>query len=469
MDESSRDLNQIMMNVRGASGGIIEASVFSAKITFCALRFLYRLAKKGMVSIKKAEGFKKFTADTQGKYTVYNIPLSAARAQSVMELQHLEKQLEKEKNPIKRRSLEKEIRSIQKEIPETMQMKKLGIHFCVLPKLNGSGQTIQAAVDKENDQLFKNWYLNHLTSGLSGGEKQTEDIKVFTEGNYSIFSVPFEGEELSAACADWKTLGINYSPLPDLHVGDGESQICVANADREKFTMWFKMWQDKQLREGHEPGEMRSMDENEYADTGKMTEEAYKQAADEIYRKADAEFQKEETPAPWAASLGMESSEAYEVFAKNPEYEKLSINRETLVENMKAGSIASEMQKNGYFISRIPGTFGDGQQILILPNSQVFKTDSDKTFIAFVPKNKGILVASADGTVQEKKYEDICGSYKKVTRNMKKVQEIRKEEVKEKPQQKAGKKAPDADGIKAKAPDVKKPDMKTPTPGAPKL
>ena len=133
---------------------------------------------------------------------------------------------------------------------------------CVLPKLNGSERTIQIAVSADSEPLFKNWFINHLTSELSGGEKELEDIKNFTEGNYSIFNVPFEGEELKEVLPDFDTLGINYAVLPDLKVGDNNSQLVIPNTDRNKLEMWFKMWKEKQLRNGEQPGEMYEMDEN---------------------------------------------------------------------------------------------------------------------------------------------------------------------------------------------------------------
>ena len=243
--EDDREVDKILMNVRGTTGGIITASILSARITFKVLVFLLRMAKKGLVATGFVDGFKEFTKQTEGNFSVYNIPLTADKAEKMVQLNELEIALENEKNPLKKRSLQMEIKNLQKELPELEQLNKLGINCCVLPKLNGSTQTIQIAVAKESDQMFKNWFLNHLTSSLTGGERQLEDIKVFTEGNYSIFNLPFEGEEFEAACKDFDILGMNYSVLPDLKIGDNNSQIVVPNADRSKLEMWFKMWKEK--------------------------------------------------------------------------------------------------------------------------------------------------------------------------------------------------------------------------------
>lgn len=191
--EDDREVDKILMNVRGTTGGIITASILSARITLAVLVFLMRMAKKGLVAAGFADNFKEFMKQTEGNFTVYNIPLTADKAEKMVRLNELELALEEEKNPLKKRNLQMEIKNLQKELPELEQIKKLGIKSCVLPKLNGSTQTIQIAIAKESDQMFKNWFLNHLSFSLGGGERQLEDIKVFTEGNYSIFNLPFEG------------------------------------------------------------------------------------------------------------------------------------------------------------------------------------------------------------------------------------------------------------------------------------
>ena len=423
--EDDREVDKILMNVRGTTGGIITASILSARITLAALVFLMRMAKKGLVAAGFADNFKEFMKQTEGNFTVYNIPLTADKAEKMVRLNELELALEEEKNPMKKRNLQVEIRNLQKELPELEQIKKLGIKSCVLPKLNGSTQTIQIAIAKESDQMFKNWFLNHLSSSLGGGERQLEDIKVFTEGNYSIFNLPFEGEEFDTACKDFDTLGMNYSILPDLKVGDGNSQIVIPNADRSKLEMWFKMWKDKQIGEGKEPGEMYTMEQESYLNTATLNQDEYTTQTDEKYQSANEEFEKNAEKTPWTASLAKENSEEYVRYANDPAYEKITINKETLVDEMvQSEEQAALMLKNGYFISRIPGTWGENQETLILPADCVFKTDENKTFIGFIPKNGTTKVATANGQMEERAFEAVYAPYDKVERGFKKVTDI---------------------------------------------
>lgn len=424
--EQDREVDQVLMNVRSSTKEVISISLISARITFKLLVFLMRLAKKGLLAAGMVDGFKAFTVKTNGNYTVYNIPLTKERVEKLKQIGELELKLENTKNPITKAGIRNEIKKLQEEIPELEQLQKLGIEHCVLPKLNGSEQTIQVAVAKKDDQMFKNWFLNHLTQGLSGGEKNMEEIKVFTEGNYTIFNMPFEGEELQAALSDFDILGMNYALLPDLKVGDGNSQIVVPNADRGKLETWFTMWKDKQLREGKEVGEMYAMDQESYMATSSMEAGEYVAGADQKYQEANAEFEAQSKEVPWTAALQKENSEEYVRLLQDKNYEKITINKETLVDSMVEPQKAEEMRRNGYFISRIPGTWEDKQQTLVLPVEQVFTTDDGKTYLAFLPKNKTSMIADNAGNISQKTFPDIYRSYDMVNRNLKKVEQLKK-------------------------------------------
>lgn len=427
--EQEREVDQVLMNIRNMSGSITTISLISARLSFQMLTFLLRLAKKGLVAAGFSDEFKNFIEKTEGNYTVYNIPVTAKRIEKLQEINTLELQLQDAKNPFAKAKLRNEIKELWKEIPELEQIEKLGINHCVLPKLNGSEQTIQVAIDKKGDQMFKNWFLNHLTEGLSGGEKGMEELKVFTEGNYTIFNLPFEGEELKQALSDFDILNLNYTIMPDLKVGDGNSQLAVPNADRGKLETWFTMWRDKQIREGKEPeevGEMYAMNQESYMATGTMDAEEYVEGAEQKYKEANAEFEAQSQAVPWNATMQKENSEEYVQLLQNQNYEKISINKDTLVKNMEKSPKAEEMKRNGYFISRIPGTYGENQQTLILPIDKVFTTDEGKTYVAFLPKNAKSMVADNAGNIVQKDFSSVYEYYKKVERNMKKVEQLQK-------------------------------------------
>lgn len=440
--ENDREVNQVLMNIKNASGSIISASLISARITLVLATYLARLVQKELLASKASHDFNAFIKLNEGKYTVYNIPLGEGRARLVKQMNRLELKLQNADGIRERHEIRKELEALKKQLPELEQLSNLNIGHCVLPKLNGSIQTVQVAVAASSDQVFKNWYLNHLQTGLSGGEKGVEDLKVFTEGNYSIFNLPFENEELASAMSDFNALGMNYSILPDLNIGDENSQIAIPNADRSKLEMWFKLWKDKQLREGKEPGEMFEMNQESYMNTSRISEEDYVASSDQVYKDANAEFEQKSEQTPWTATLGRENSEEYVRYEQDPAFEKVTINKETLVGKMSVSEKAAEMQKKGYFISRIPGTYGSNQQTLILPVEQVFETDDGKTYIAFLPKYKKILTADSAGNVTEKSFEAVKQPYEAVVRAMTRVKNV-KQELR-----------------KAKGPEIKLPEVK---------
>ncbi len=427
--EQDREIEQVMMNISKTGGQIASLVVLSTKLNLMLLTFVLRMAKKGLIATGLADGFKGFVTQSKGEFTVYNVPVSAEHAENVSRFNRLQSLLEKTKNPVEKSKLRKEMKVLETNMPEFQQLQKLGISHFMLPKVNGSEHTIQIAVANSDQQIFKNWFLNHLTSELSGGSKGMEELKAFTEDNYSIFNLPFEGEELQEALPDFDILGLNYHILPDLKVGDGNSQLAIPNADRNKLEVWFKMWKDKQMQMGKETGEMYSLDNQSYLATGEMEQGDYIAASEQIYQDANQEFETQSKAVPWDAPLGKENSEEFVKYLQNQNFEKITINKETLVDNMQLSGKTYEMQKNGYFASRIPGTYGTRQQTLLIPRNQVFSGDDGKTYIAFLEKNQKSYVMTGNGELTERGFQETYRPYASVQRSFRNVENLKEDAV----------------------------------------
>lgn len=430
-----REIDQVLMNVNKTAGGIVSAMLFASAMSFKLLTYMARLAKKGLVASGILDNFKDFNQRTSGKFSIYNIPLSQEKAEMMERLNELTLALDNEKNPIKSASIRNEIKDIERQLPELEQLKKLGIEFSVLPKLNGSSQTIQVAIANTDDQKFKNWYLNHLTTELNGGEKNLEAIKVFTEGNYTILNMPFEDqEELQTMYQDFRTMQINYAVYPDLNVGDGYTQIAIPNADRSLVEDWFKLWKEKQLSEGKEvTKECYTLDENSYASTGEISTENYISTSDSKYQEVNAEFEQEAKELPWTPSMRHENSPEYVKLLQDKNYEKITINKEKLVDGLDTTNMEFLMEhtaKKGLFVSRVPGTYGDKQEALVLPYDQVFTTDDGKTYVAFLHKGKDCQIANNKGEVKHRSFAESYAPYDVVSRNLNAVKSIQQEKKK---------------------------------------
>ena len=424
-----REVDQVLMNINRTSGGLVSAALFSVTVSFKLITFIARMAKKGLVASGLLDSFKNFTQKTAGEFTCYNIPLSEEKSKMMDNLGKLQIQLDKEKNPINAARIKIEIKNIEMEIPVLLQLKKLGIEHCVLPKINGSNQTIQVAIGNNDAQKFKHWYLNHLQTGMSGGKKSVETIKVFTEGNYTILNMPFEEkQDLKDMFKDFERMGVNFAKCPDLKVGDGYTQVAIPNTDRGLVEDWFKLWKDKQLRNGNEvTKDMYAMDSNSYAATGEVTAEQYINGAEDIYKQANMEFELNAKELPFSAKMKHENSPEFVKLLQDNNYEKITINKETLVEKLETSTLHSLMKKaeeQGYFVSRIPGTWGNNQEALVLPINQVFTTDEDKTFVAFLHKGEKCLIANKNGDVLGRSFEETKKAYDKVNRSLNKVKDL---------------------------------------------
>lgn len=176
-------------------------------------------------------------------------------------------------------------------------------------------------------------------------KKEITDLKNFTEGNYTIFNLPFEGKELEDACRDFNTLKMNYSILPDLKVGNDNSQIAVANADRNKFEIWIKMYREDMIKQDKQPGNIYEMDNESYMDTAAINEDEYIDNASLEYQKVNSEFKQHEVPGPKVNVMQKDDSEEFARLKKDGNYEMVTINRETLVDNMAFTSVSKRCVK----------------------------------------------------------------------------------------------------------------------------
>ncbi|MFA8375115.1 MAG: DUF3801 domain-containing protein, partial [Akkermansia muciniphila] len=181
-------------------------------------------------------------------------------------------------------------------------------------------------------------------------------------------NMPFEGESVKEMQHDFEVMGINYSILPDLAVGDGNTQVAVANKDQEKMNSWFQMWREKQLKEGKTPGDCRQISPEAYLETSEVDVEDYIAGTDRKYKEADADFAKDgQTLELSGKSIKNEHSPEFENLKKDPGYVMVTINKESLVDSLQmTEALRCEAEKYGMFLSRLPGTWGENQEILAL-------------------------------------------------------------------------------------------------------
>ncbi|MCP1111433.1 hypothetical protein NK118_14360 [Lachnospiraceae bacterium PAL227] len=235
---------------------------------------------------------------------------------------------------------------------------------------------------------------------LRGGEKSVQDLQNLTNHNDSIISVPLEGKD-ELIKEDFLSLGINYAILPDLHVGDGEIQVMVANGDVPKVQHWYKLYSEECRKSGEELGSLQLITSEEYTHTGAISEEQYIQLAEGKYKEADEKYHREPGEIEklfleGESDIRLATDKSFLEYYNNPEYIPLSINHESLVEKSSYAG-GEEVKGQGFFASRIPGTWGENEQTLIIPTEQVFVTDEGQTYLAYIHKEQKPIVMDAVG------------------------------------------------------------------------
>lgn len=423
-----RDLDYTLMNVQRYGGGVSSILMTSTAMSMKLMVFLLRMAKKGLMSLKYSNDYTKFLEKTGGNFAVYNIPLSKAHTEHFKEnmekIASLESSLAETKSPRKKAELRQQIKAVKADMPELLQLEKLGVDFFALPKVNGLENTLQVAVASKDQMLFKNWFLNHVSGELSGGAKDLQEIKAMTEGNSSIYNIPVEGERVQDMLHDLDILAVNYAVLPDLKVGDGCTQIAVANTDVPALKSWFAMFQQQQLLSGEEVPEMYQISEGAYVDTGVMDTQEYIDHSDPVYQQANAEYESQSQTVTQKAALQNESSEAYLKLCQDENYTKITIDRETLTVQANQAAL-NQIGQMGYFGCRVPGTYKNFEADLMLPKDKVFIFRDGETYAGFIPKGSPTKVFnSTSGRVEEWNHDKVMVHYDKITRSLKNVKDL---------------------------------------------
>ena len=133
--------------------------------------------------------------------------------------------------------------------------------------------------------------------------------------------------------------------------------------------------------------------------------------------------------------LDVYKRQRYQELHKHPDYQEITINRETLIDQSRiAREKNPEVEAKGMFASRVPGTWGENERTLVLPTDQVFQTDGGKTYLAFLAKNEKQILLDANGKPVSADHrptgsELYASNYDKVERMFKKKELLQTEQV----------------------------------------
>ena len=417
---NDRETTQVIMSIQKAAMFMDPFFKLTMMGTAFLITYLARMAKEGKISRGEFHSVQDFIKATEGKYTITNVPFD--KDYSPWEVK--ETIVEGKNRYIVRNSSTGEVlrgkngekliwRNVKKAEKEMIsrnqkenlaldELKEMGIRHVILPDLNQNDGMVQIAIFNEDKEKFVGWQERYLLSRMQGGEHHLRDLQNLTNGNTSLLSMPVEGDKMERMVNDFRELKINYAVLPDLNVGDGETQIVVANSDVPNVEFWMQMYNQDLLERGEEPKEMKSVTMDGYRRTGMMTEEQYADTASEELKKANEKYEGREAGDAEKAVREQEkgvrniNSEAYDEYTKNPEYVEISIDKETLVDHSRYAS-SPELSGKGLFACRIPGTYGENEQTLVVPEDRVFYYNGGQQYRVFLKQNEKPLVIGPSG------------------------------------------------------------------------
>lgn len=336
----------------------LETQYFLLKGAVQGILHLIQLMKKmeinGMLKGGEMESFDVFIKATKGQFQLLNIPTEDAD------------QIEKMKQ----------------------DLEKLGVAFVNLPDLNPGDGITQIAYYIPHTEKMEAWYKNFCMNQLQGGEKDYTKLQNLTERNTSIVSIPWKGD-LQELKEDLNRMRINYAVLPDLNVGDGYVQILYANADAPGMRTWYELFQKDMIKNGEKPEEMQELSMEEYMEMGKMSTKEYEQTANEEIGQVLHQSNKNRERTDFEKSLAANENrmvsvheERYLRLKEQPGMEPITIN-ESLIR-------AADVEQN-LLLVRIPGTMDaeNRREIdVVIPLNETFLTDDDKTYVAFLHREK---------------------------------------------------------------------------------
>lgn len=394
--DTNREVEEVLLSIRRATMFMDPVMKLMGVGTIMLLTQFARMRKEGKLSRREFKDFQDFAKLSEGNYSIVNIPVESAEGYTFLG----------------RDAFDRELKELDKQ----------QIRYYIMPDLNEGDNFVQLAVLDQDKEKFNAWNERYLLQNMSGGAHELKSLDAFTNGRVSLVSIPLEGKE-DVYRDDFQVLGINYANLPDLSVGDGQIQLVIANNDMQKVEHWFKMYQQDCLKRGESIPDMNPIDMDTYRKTGELTPEKYINTADDEIKKMNQKYEQEQgiveqTLIAKEAMLQSDQAAAYTDYETDMRYQKFTINEDTLVKpitDTQTGRLFSKsLDEKGFFISRIPGTYGVNANYLVVPKEQVFISDDKKTYTAFLEKSEKPIVMDPNFNIvkgERRKYaEDLFKS-----------------------------------------------------------
>ena len=295
------------------------------------------------------------------------------------------------------------------------EFEMMGINYHLMEDMRTGDGLLQIMYLKKDEAAVHNWYGNYAADQLiRGGEHSYKELANLTNGKTGMVNMPVNGEGLAEMKADFESLHINYTVMPQLKANADASIVMYASADAQRVRSWYALYQERILKEtGEMLPALESVSMEQYVNGAQISAEEYQKTEDPVKTaEVEAKVKALQSQEIIKKKIPLEQDPNYIRLDSSPDYEKITINEKM---------VSAEVSKDGYFISRIPHK---KDEYFVTSNSLVFEgdfepgTDSNKTFIVFVNKNKEQLIVDRHGEhMQKMPASGLLANYSQVTRD----------------------------------------------------
>ena len=396
------DMREVIASIDRSRQSFNIAVTLAAKGIVYLIGYMMRLEKENMLKKGAIEKYTDFVWATGGAADIFNIPLAEP-----------DEGLRKEYEAYVTKTPETRTFDLWYRKRETERIKEklkaYKVTYCVMPELS-SDRRIQVSVYRKDAEKFAMFQKEYIDEHLHGGEVSLANLEAMTDRRTSIVAVPTENaEDIENMKHDLTAMGISFALLPDLRVGDDEVQVVLSNNDVGRMQMWYTMLQREKARSGARLADMKTYTASDYLDTAKLTPKEYTQGADESIKARMKKY--DETKAESRLVDAFErlrqevrpiSDPAYFTYSDDVARGRsvfLTVDEDRLINGTGAFPLMLKDGMQNVFAFRYPGTEGEGERIVCLPKSHVFRDDlAPGRYYAFADKGEELFVFDGKGT-----------------------------------------------------------------------
>ena len=123
--DTDREFEHMMMSVRNSSGSITQMVYAANMLQIKLVQFVARLAYKGYLSVKSRDDLAAFAKLSEGKYTIYSVPVSTEHVNDLKQLEALKLELQNVSEKSEKKRIQNDISILKARIDADSPVEQL--------------------------------------------------------------------------------------------------------------------------------------------------------------------------------------------------------------------------------------------------------------------------------------------------------------------------------------------------------